>query len=93
MSRHIENVFNSTKGILFDVGWTLFDEDIRLYKTCEWISDNLKGDGIYRPVSVLVEEYTKLCANTHNVNSLTRALLETCGIPKYAVKSLYEHNP
>jgi HAD superfamily hydrolase (TIGR01662 family) len=79
---------------LFDVGWCLFDEDPRWWKTCCWMSDTIRGYDIFVPPEEIKIEYENCCSLPDlNINSVTRECLHRLGLPANIVDTLCKRHP
>jgi FMN phosphatase YigB (HAD superfamily) len=79
---------------LFDVGWCLFDEDPRWWKTCCWMSDTLRGYDIFFSPEQIKIAYESCCSRIDtDINSITKQCLVELGLPDDVVKTLCKRHP
>lgn len=79
---------------MFDVGWTLFDEDFRWFKTCNWMSETLRAYDINIPPECVKIQYEAACARPDPyINSITKQCLLELGLQDDVVKTLCKKHP
>mgnify|MGYP005653589681 CR=1 FL=1 len=82
------------KCALFDVGWTLFDEDYRWYKTCDWMSTTLRAFDIFIQPEQIKIQYESACARPDpSINSITKQCLVELGLPRDVIHTLCKRHP
>jgi len=82
------------KCVVFDLGWTLFDEDYRWFKTCNWMSDTLRAFGIFHEPDAIKIKYEACCGRPDPyINSITRQCLIELGLQTNIVDTLCKHHP
>jgi len=82
------------KCVVFDLGWTLFDEDYRWFKTCNWMSDTLRAYGLFYEPDEIKIKYEACCGRPDpEINSITRQCLVELGLDTEIVSMLCKRHP
>ena len=82
------------KCAVFDLGWTLFDEDYRWFKTCNWMSDTLRAFGLFYEPDEIKIKYEACCGRPNpEINSITRQCLIELGLDTEIVGILCGKHP